>query len=166
VIPWQLDFTALEEAVFIRAVAQPAGRRNLTIDGCRVLARQFRERVEARQVRAAALVGRSHACPFDLRRPLPVPAAILQLGPTHPDTRMWLAAHWGITDRLRLPNTARRSREVARNTIVTAVAPNFPLTVFTTPTTVQQRAFELLGVVLQPGGRLHNDEVPSGRDPR
>jgi hypothetical protein len=101
VIPWQLDFAALEEEVFVRAVAQPASRRNLTIDGCRILARQFRERVEARQARAASLLGRSHACPFDLHTLLPVPAAILQLGPTHPDARSWLAAHWGITDRLR-----------------------------------------------------------------
>ncbi len=30
-----------------------------------------------------------------------MPAAILQLGPTHPEARSWLAAHWGITDRLR-----------------------------------------------------------------
>jgi hypothetical protein len=37
---------------------------------------------------------------------------------------------------------------LARNTIVTAVAPNLPLTVFTRPTTVQQRAFELLEVAL------------------
>ena len=101
IIPWQLDFAALEEEVFVSAVAQPAGHRNLTIDGCRVLARQFRERVEARQVRAAALVGRSDACPFDLHMLLPVPAAILQLGPTHPDARMWLTTQWGITDRLR-----------------------------------------------------------------
>jgi hypothetical protein len=37
---------------------------------------------------------------------------------------------------------------LARNTIVTAVAPNLPLTAFTRPTTIQQRAFELLGVAL------------------
>jgi transposase len=37
---------------------------------------------------------------------------------------------------------------LARNTIVTAVAPNLPLTVFTRPTTVQLRAFELLDVAL------------------
>ena len=30
-----------------------------------------------------------------------MPAAILQLGPAHPDARAWLAAHWGVTDRLR-----------------------------------------------------------------
>jgi transposase len=37
---------------------------------------------------------------------------------------------------------------LARNTIVTAVAPNLPLTVFTRPTKVQQRAFELAEVAL------------------
>jgi transposase len=37
---------------------------------------------------------------------------------------------------------------LARNTIVTAVAPNLPLTVYTRPTRVQQRAFELAEVAL------------------
>jgi transposase len=37
---------------------------------------------------------------------------------------------------------------LARNTIVTAVAPNLPLIVFTRPTMIQQRAFELLEVAL------------------
>jgi transposase len=37
---------------------------------------------------------------------------------------------------------------LARNTIVTAVAPNLPLTVLTRPTAIQQRAFELLNVAL------------------
>ena len=87
--------------MFTRAVAQPASERRLTVAGCRILARQFRARVEARQARAAALVGHSQACPFDLHTLLPVPAVILQLGPTHPAAMTWLAAHWGITDRLR-----------------------------------------------------------------
>jgi hypothetical protein len=37
---------------------------------------------------------------------------------------------------------------LARNTIVTAVTPDLPLTVFTRPTAVQLRAFELLDVAL------------------
>jgi transposase len=37
---------------------------------------------------------------------------------------------------------------LARNTILTAVAPNLPLTVFTRPTRVQQRAFEMAEVAL------------------
>jgi len=104
----------IEEDVFNLAVSPPAGRRSLTIDGCRILARQFRERAEARQARAAALVGRSLACPFDLQALLPVPPAILRLGPSHPDALAWLAAQWGTTDRLRQvagrpkPTTGRR----------------------------------------------------------
>jgi transposase len=35
---------------------------------------------------------------------------------------------------------------VARNTITTAITPNNPLTVVTRPTTIQQKAFQLLGV--------------------
>ncbi len=101
VIPWRLDFASIEEDVFALAVAPPVGSRKLTVTGCRILARQFRERVEARQARAAALVGRSLACPLDLQRLLPVPTDVLQLGPTHPRALHWLAAHWGTADRLR-----------------------------------------------------------------
>lgn len=101
VTPWQLDFAALEEDVFVRAVSQPANRRHLTVTGCRILARQFRERVEAHQARAAALVGCSLACPLDLHALVPVPEPILLLGPAHPTSLAWLAAHWGVTERLR-----------------------------------------------------------------
>jgi hypothetical protein len=101
VTPWQLDISDVEETVFNLAVSRPPTQRNLTVKGCRILARQFRERVEMRQARAAEQIGRSFVCPFDLHALLPVPAPILQLGPTHPDALIWLAAHWGVTDRLR-----------------------------------------------------------------
>jgi hypothetical protein len=101
ITPWQLDCAAIEEDVFVRAVAQPASHRNLTVEGCRILARQFREKVEMRQARAAALVGHSFLCAFDLHALLPVPQSILSLGPSDPAALAWLAAHWGITDRLR-----------------------------------------------------------------
>ena len=100
-IPWQIDAGRIEEDVFNLAVSQPPARRNLTVAGCRILARQFRERVELRQTQAAALVGCSRACPFDLQQLLPVPEAILALGPSHPAALAWLSAHWGTTDRLR-----------------------------------------------------------------
>ncbi len=100
----------LEEDIFNLAVSQPAERRNLTIAGCRILARQFRERVERRQGRAAALVGQGQGCPFDLHALLPVPNAILNLGPTHPETLAWLAAHWGVTDRLRQVTLLKRPK--------------------------------------------------------
>ena len=101
VIPWQLDTAAIEEDVFNLAASQPAARRRLSIEGCRILTRQFRDRVEARQARAAALVGRSLACPFDLHTVLPVPAEILQQGPAHPGSLAWLRQHWGVSDGLR-----------------------------------------------------------------
>ena len=94
-VPWRIDVDRIEEDVFNLAASQPPERRNLTIAGCRILARQFRERVEMRQARAAALVGRSRACPFDLQQLLPVPATILAQGPTHPASLAWLSEHWG-----------------------------------------------------------------------
>lgn len=101
VIPWQFDPDAIEEDIFNLAASQPAERRSLTIAGCRILARQLCERVAARQARAAARIGRSRACPFDLQTLLPVPPAILSLGPTHPAALAWLAEHWGLRDPLR-----------------------------------------------------------------
>jgi hypothetical protein len=101
VVPWRLDGADIEDTVFNLAVAQPTRGQKLTVEGCRILARQFRDRVEAHQARVVAQIGRSRACPFDLHTLLPVPADILQLGPTHPAALAWLAAHWGVTDRLR-----------------------------------------------------------------
>ena len=72
--------------------------RSLTIEGCRILARQFRERVEARTAQAASQVGLSRACPFDLHSVLPVPDDVLELGPTHPKAQAWLLHHWGTND--------------------------------------------------------------------
>ena len=98
VIPWQLDYADVEETVFTLAISQPASRRTLTVEGCRILARQFRDRVEARQGRAAARVGRSLLCAFDLQVLLPVPAAFLPLGPAHPTALAWMTEHWGMID--------------------------------------------------------------------
>jgi len=100
VIPWRLDVARIEEDVFNLAAAQPPAQRRLTIAGCRLLARQFRERVEAHHAKAVARVGHSRACAFDLHALLPVPATLLELGPNDPASRAWLAAHWG-TDGLR-----------------------------------------------------------------
>jgi hypothetical protein len=98
IVPWRLEAARLEEDIFNLAASQPSAIRSLTITGCRILARQFRDRVEDRTARAAALVGRSRACPFDLHTLLPVPAPILELGLTHPQAQAWLTQHWGLTD--------------------------------------------------------------------
>ena len=101
VTPWRLDFSMLEEDIFNLAASQPPARRNLSIAGCRILARQFRARLEAHHALAVARVGRSLACPLDLHALLPVPDDVLGLGPTDPMALAWMAAHWGTTDRLR-----------------------------------------------------------------
>jgi hypothetical protein len=101
VIPWRVDAAQIEEELFALAVAQPPARRGLTVEGCHILARRYRTAVEARQARALNLVGRSRACPFDLHALLPVPGAILALGPGAPTALSWLREHWGTEDGLR-----------------------------------------------------------------
>ena len=122
VIPWRLDGAAIEEDLFARAVSQPASRRSLNVAGCRILARQFRDRVEAHHARAVALVRHSMACPFDLQVLLPAPPAILQLGPTDPTALAWLRQHWGTTDRprqvIRRPNPSIGRRLPAGHAVI------------------------------------------------
>ncbi len=105
-IPWRLDLDSLEENWF-HLLVDPA-HRALSLVGARVLAGQLREAVEHRHAVAVALVGHSRACPFDLHALLPVPAAVLLLGPDHPDALAWLWQHWGTTQALRhvAPDTA------------------------------------------------------------
>jgi len=98
IVPWRVDGARIEEDIFNLAASQPKEIRALTIEGCRILARQFRERVEARGARAAGLVGVSRACPFDLYALLPVPADIMTYELTHPKAQAWLREHWGLTD--------------------------------------------------------------------
>ena len=102
IIPWQLDLDALAEDWFLLLAAPPAPQqRTVSLAGARVLAGQLREAVAARQAAACARVGRSRACPFDLHALLPVPDAILRLGPDHPEALSWLWQHWGTTEALR-----------------------------------------------------------------
>ena len=100
VIPWRYDTAALEEDVFNLAASQPPHLRSLSIDGCRRLARQLRDRVEARAAKAILLSETSKACPFDLHALLPVPEAILGLGPSASASVAWLETHWGVSERL------------------------------------------------------------------
>jgi hypothetical protein len=101
VIPWRLDFARIEEDVFNMTAAVPAERRQLNIASCHLLARQFRDPIEAHHARALARIGRSRACPFDLHVLLPVPTSVLALGPNDPAALAWLTTHWGTSDRLR-----------------------------------------------------------------
>ncbi|OZB21120.1 MAG: hypothetical protein B7X49_18030, partial [Acidiphilium sp. 34-64-41] len=96
--PWEINGAAIEEDIFIRAVSHTGGQRSLSVAGCRILARQFRERIEAREARARDRIGVRRACPFDLQVLVPIPLAILTLGHDHPTALAWLSRHWGISD--------------------------------------------------------------------
>ena len=100
IIPWRFETAAMEEDVFNLAASQPPHLRSLTIDGCRLLARQLRDRVEARAAKAVVLSETSKACPFDLHTLLPVPEAILRLGPSASASVAWMEEHWGLSGRL------------------------------------------------------------------
>jgi len=101
VVPWVYDYDAKEEDRFYLLLAPPAHTRGISAHGARLLARQLREAVWAEHEHAASLVGVSRACPFDLHRLVPVPFAILRLGPDHPDALAWLWENWGTTWSLR-----------------------------------------------------------------
>ena len=105
-IPWRLDGDSLEEDWF-HLLVNPA-HRALSLAGARMLAGQLREAVQRRHAVAVARVGHSHACPLDLHALVPVPVAVLLLGPDHPDALAWLWQHWGTTQALRhvAPDTA------------------------------------------------------------
>ena len=111
VIPWQIDFAAMEEDVFHRLASRYPRTGRLSLEGCRVFAAQLRERTEDRHRQVLAAAEASRARPLDLHALLPVPALILALGPDHPDARRWLRTHWG-TEELRrvelLPSAAGR----------------------------------------------------------
>jgi hypothetical protein len=122
VIPWHVDYAQVEEDLFHRAVAARGGRNGLSIEGCHILARQFRQRIESRDDKAAAQIGQSRACPFDLNVLLPVPGDILRRGPSDQKSLDWLARHWGTRDELRKivvrPNPSAGRRLPSGHTVI------------------------------------------------
>jgi hypothetical protein len=122
VIPWHVDYAQVEEDIFHRAVAARGGRNGLSIEGCHILARQFRQRIESRDDKAAALIGQSRACPFDLHVLLPIPTEILRRGPTDEKSLDWRARNWGTRDDLRKvverPNPSAGRRLPAGHTVI------------------------------------------------
>ena len=98
-MPWRLDGERMaEDWVLLLATS---GRPTLSLTAARVLAAQLRDAVERRHALAVARVGHSRACPLDLHALVPVPDAVLRLGPDHPDAFAWLWRHWGTTEPLR-----------------------------------------------------------------
>jgi hypothetical protein len=85
------------------AASRGADPRSISLHGAWILAGQLRDAVERRRAVASAPAGRGGggACPLDLHRLVPVPDALLRLGPGHPEARRWLWEHWGTTWPLR-----------------------------------------------------------------
>jgi hypothetical protein len=98
ITPWQTDYDRIEEDAFHLALQVPSAERGLSTEGCRRLARQYREAVEVHHARAAACAEQARQiCPLDLHALIPVPGPILALGPAHPQALAWCAGHWGVT---------------------------------------------------------------------
>jgi hypothetical protein len=100
IIPWRLDYATIEEDIFTLTVSQPPAVRGVSVEYCRDQARQFVERVQAREARGAALAVGGRGCPLDLQVLLPIPFDILELGMRHPAAIAWLGQHWGTEHRL------------------------------------------------------------------
>lgn len=107
IIPWHFDLVQMEEDLFHLLAAPPSlnafqsADRGLSVAGARIFASQLRAAVHRRHDLAVASVGRSTACLFDLNALVPVPGAILALGPDDPAAVAWLWQHWGTTEPLR-----------------------------------------------------------------
>lgn len=101
VTPWAVDYDRLEEELRIRMLAVPRPRRQTSLEGCRIVARQMREFVWDGHEEAVATVGVLRHVPFDLHSLVPVPWEILRLGDEDPRAIAWLWANWGTTWTLR-----------------------------------------------------------------
>lgn len=103
VVPWSCDFDRLQEDWAHLMLAIPPDRRGISVEGVRIVSQQLREVVAERHehVLERAGTGTSRSCPFDLHALVPVPAAVLRLGPDDPQALAWLWEHWGTTWALR-----------------------------------------------------------------
>ena len=102
-IPWHYPDVHLEEEDRVHALLRPPdGSSGLSLQGARALARMLRSAAEARHGRVVEAVTQGNrSCPFDLHALLPVPEALLRLGPDGPASLDWLRAHWGTVRALR-----------------------------------------------------------------
>jgi hypothetical protein len=98
VLPWTVDYPALEEDLFLMLMRGDAKQRELSAAGAHVLAARLRQVIERQDAEAAQTL---RQVAFDLQALLPVPGSVLDLGADYPQTRQWLWRHWGTTRPLR-----------------------------------------------------------------
>ena len=101
-IPWAYpDLDMEEDDRFLALVHPPDGSPGLSPAAARVLAQELRAAAFQHQRRVRAQAGHSRLCPFDLQALIPIPSALLDLGPDDQATVAWLRAHWGVLQALR-----------------------------------------------------------------
>ncbi|PHK95192.1 hypothetical protein CR162_09525 [Pseudoroseomonas rhizosphaerae] len=100
-IPWVLDLGRMEEDWRLQLLAPREGEPAISPSGARILSRRLRDAAAANHQAALARAATDRSCPFDLHRLVPLPPAILALGPDDAEARRWLWAHWGTTRALR-----------------------------------------------------------------
>jgi hypothetical protein len=101
VIPWVLDLAGMEEDWLLQLVVPPEGEPAISLSGAKILARRLRDATGANHARSLARVATDRRCPFDLHRLVPMPVALLALGPGNPAAQEWMWSHWGTTRALR-----------------------------------------------------------------
>jgi len=104
-IPWHLDLDAEEARLLAPMATQGAEARGL--------ARALRHAVGAHHERVLDQVRRARACPLNLHRLVPVPDAVLRLGPDDPASERWLRAHWAPCRHCATSGCSTRARTAA-----------------------------------------------------
>jgi hypothetical protein len=100
VVAWRCDYGQLEEDWFHQLLAPHPAERGISVPGARIAAGQMRALVETLETQALDSADPSQ-CPLDLNALVPIPDALLRLGPEDPTVLAWLWAHWGTTWMLR-----------------------------------------------------------------
>jgi hypothetical protein len=98
-VPRVHDRDALEEHWLALMLAQPG--RTTSLAGAKIVAREARDAMREGHDEAVGWVGRSQACPLDLRSLVPAPREVLRLGPDAPAAMRRLWQNWGTTWPLR-----------------------------------------------------------------
>lgn len=112
VVPWRHDDGAAEARWLglLLAAAGPPGATGRAAEA-RHIAGELRAAWFDAVSTAAARVGHARDCPLDLHALLPVPAAVLALGPDDPAARRWLWENWGTTWPLRRVRLLEQRRQ-------------------------------------------------------
>jgi hypothetical protein len=99
-VAWRCDYGQLAEDWFHQLLAPHPAARGISVPGARIAAGQMRALVETLETQAVDCADPAR-CPLDLNALVPIPDALLRLGPEDPAVLAWLWANWGTTWMLR-----------------------------------------------------------------